>query len=135
MGDMEKNFNRSEFACQGQNCCDHSAPISSNLVLMIQTLRNRLCERKGKNIALRINSGFRCNRHNSSIKKASPKSQHRFGLAADIARPALTSVDELADLAEDIGFHGVGRYSWGVHVDIRDGGNTRWDDRKLKGRY
>ena len=32
MGDLSKNFNRSEFACKGKNCCGHSAAVHPDLV-------------------------------------------------------------------------------------------------------
>ncbi len=61
MGDLSKNFNRSEFACKGTNCCGHSAPVQPELVSALQALRDQL------NLPLSITSGFRCNRHNESV--------------------------------------------------------------------
>ncbi len=61
MGDLSKNFNRSEFACKGKNCCGHSAAVHPDLVDALQALRDHI----GK--PLSITSGFRCNRHNKAV--------------------------------------------------------------------
>lgn len=73
MGDLSKNFNRSEFACKGTNCCGHSAAVHPDLVDALQTLRDRI----GK--PLSITSGFRCNRHNKAVGGAE-QSFHTLGM-------------------------------------------------------
>ena len=78
MGDLSKNFNRSEFACKGENCCGHSAPVHPDLIEALQALRDRI----GK--PLSITSGFRCNRHNKAVGGAE-QSFHTLGMAADVA--------------------------------------------------
>ena len=40
MGDLSKNFNRSEFACKGTNCCGHSAAVHPELIDALQALRD-----------------------------------------------------------------------------------------------
>ena len=127
MGDLTKNFNRSEFACKGANCCGHSAPVSLELVEGLQFLRDMA------KVPLLITSGFRCNKHNSTMKPPGAKnSQHIYGTAADIATPKGWAAKELYDLAESLMlFDGIGIYDWGVHVDVR-GTKARWDHRKSK---
>ena len=39
------------------------------------------------------------------------------------------TVDQMAKLAEQAGFSGIGKYNWGVHVDVRKT-PARWDYRK-----
>ena len=39
MGDLSRNFDRSEFACRGDNCCGHSSPIDPDLIAALQLLR------------------------------------------------------------------------------------------------
>lgn len=125
MGDMTKNFNRNEFACKGGNCCGGSAPVSLRLVTALQFLR----EQAGR--PLKINSGFRCVKHNQTVGGAK-NSQHLYGTAADIALPQGYSPVQLAALADSLNqFDGIGIYDWGIHVDVR-GTNARWDYRTKK---
>lgn len=75
----------------------------------------------------------RCEEHNLEVGGV-PGSQHTLGNAADVIVPDGWTVDELADLAIQIGFDGVGRYySEGfVHVDVRANGEEpgyyQWSD-------
>ena len=124
MGDITKNFDRKEFACHGEGCCGHSAPISIKLVHALQELRD---------IAgmLVVDCGFRCNMHNAAISHAQ-NSQHPLGTAADIRSPYHTP-DLLADMAETVGLFyrgGIGIYNWGIHVDIRTDGSARWRENE-----
>lgn len=133
MGDMTKNFSRSEFACNGDNCCGHSSPISPELVQNIQFLRDKVSTRLGRDTPLSINSGFRCKRHNARVGGAS-ESYHTYGIAADIATPrGLTDVEfyELAQTVPAFRDGGCGIYDGRIHVDVRNG-TARWDNRRKK---
>ena len=44
MGDLSKNFNRSEFACKGTNCCGHSAAVHPDLVDALAHQREHLAQ-------------------------------------------------------------------------------------------
>lgn len=126
MGDLTLNFNRAEFACKGsRNCCGGSAPVSMQLVAALQAFRDLT------NMPLRINSGFRCVKHNQAVGGAK-NSQHIFGTAADIALPQGCLPLQFAALADSLNqFDGIGIYNWGIHVDIR-GAKARWDYRTIK---
>ena len=122
MGDLSKNFSRSEFACKGTNCCGHSAPIQPELISALQALRNQL------NLPLSITSGFRCNRHNDSVGGAA-RSFHTLGMAADVACPEEMTAEDLAQAAETIAAFqqgGIGIYPSWVHLDVRTTGKARW---------
>jgi len=122
MGDLSKNFSRSEFACKGTNCCGHSAPVQPELISALQALRNQL------NLPLSITSGFRCNRHNESVGGAA-RSFHTLGMAADVACPEGMTAEDLAQAAEIIpAFQqgGIGIYPSWVHLDVRTTGKARW---------
>ncbi|MDY0324840.1 MAG: D-Ala-D-Ala carboxypeptidase family metallohydrolase [Candidatus Cloacimonadaceae bacterium] len=122
MGDLSKNFSRSEFACKGTNCCGHSAPIQPELISALQALRDQL------NLPLSITSGFRCNRHNESVGGAA-RSFHTLGMAADVACPDGLTAEDLARAAETIpAFQqgGIGIYPSWVHLDVRTTGKARW---------
>ena len=120
---LRRNFARSEFACKGNSCCGHSAPVDEALLDALQALRDYIGQ------AIHINSGFRCNVHNANVG-GSPSSMHRLGKAADIVAELMHPA-ELADAAERIPIlqrGGIGRYSTFVHVDTR-GVKARWSGR------
>ena len=122
MGDLSKNFSRSEFACKGTNCCGHSAPVHPELISALQYLRDQL------NLPLSITSGFRCNRHNESVGGAT-QSFHTLGMAADVTCPDGMTAEDLAQAAETIpAFQqgGIGIYPSWVHLDVRTTGKARW---------
>ena len=121
MGDISRNFSRKEFACKGIDCCEQSAPVHPDLVEGLQQLRDLA------GVALRVNSGFRCNKHNRKID-GSQESFHTLGMAADIACEELTP-RQIAALAERIDVFcqgGIGVYVSWVHVDVRKNGRARW---------
>lgn len=121
---LTKHFSRAEFACKGQNCCSGSAPINIILVDAIQMLRDIV------GMPLRINSGFRCLTHNRRIG-SEDTSEHTRGNAADIAVPDGFTVEQFAEIAEqvpDLADGGIGRYPTRgfIHVDVREDGPARW---------
>jgi uncharacterized protein YcbK (DUF882 family) len=94
---------------------------------------------------LQITSGFRSRVHNEAIGGVG-KSQHMI-FATDV-QPSLNSphvvevleqeqlpeaISRFASGALDRGFSGIGTYDTFVHLDLRDGGLTRWDNRTKKG--
>ena len=128
MGNLTKNFSWSEFACKGNDCCEHSSPISLEHVEKLQALRDYL------EAPLIITSGFRCNKHNTNVGGA-PGSQHTFGLATDLTCPTLTAI-ELCQTILDFfvvypmySFDGIGLYpdKGFVHLDSRDG-KAHWSE-------
>lgn len=74
MGDLTENFSRSEFACP---CGCDKADIKMELVRRLQIVRSALDR------PLSINSGVRCEEHNSAVGGAED-SAHVAGEAADI---------------------------------------------------
>ena len=95
--------------------------VEPELIAKLEKLRSRLGQ------SLTINSGYRTAEHNKKVG-GSPNSQHTKGTAADIAKVPGLTIDEMAILAEKVGFDGIGKYSWGIHVDVR-GKRARWDGR------
>ena len=133
---LTANFARSEFACAGTNCCNHSAPVHIELVQRLQQLRDLIntSHRSVVEHALHVNSGFRCIKHNSQTKGAAANSYHTLGLAADISCKTL-SVLQLYNAACEI-FVSVGIYDGRIHVDIRDTlwhPPAHWDKRTIRG--
>lgn len=118
-----KYFTDAEFVCKHCGCL----PEGGMNAVLLEKL-DQLRERVGAPII--VTSGYRCPVHNANVGGV-PNSQHVLGTAADIVCDAV-SVNELADLAAEIGFDGIGRYydDCFVHVDCRDNGNSpnyyRW---------
>jgi len=84
---------------------------------------------------LRVNSGHRSAAHNESVGGA-PKSMHlRFAtdltpLGRDL--DLNEGLEVINDIAEAVGFQGIGRYNTFLHLDRRDligRGPARWDNR------
>lgn len=109
----------------GEFACNHCRRIRLRWLPELVDLLEQI--RAGVGVPLIINSGYRCPTWNARQKDASPKSQHLLARATDLHFAGAT-VDQVADLAEELGAGGVGRYDWGVHVDIRPG-RSRWDFR------
>ena len=105
---LTANFNMREFQCKDGS---RQVVISSHLLAKLQGLRN-LVKRP-----VVITSAYRNRSHNSAVGGAT-NSRHLTGEAADIKIEGLYP-DEVAQLAESIGFTGIGIYRSFTHVDVR----------------
>lgn len=119
---ISKDFCRYEFQCP---CGCGSQMVEQELVDKLQTIRSKL------NKKIKITSGYRCIKHNSSKDvHGSSTSKHLYGFAADW-RTLDRSVNPVAlgIIAQQMGFGGIGIYwhSKGafVHTDTR-GGKSTW---------
>lgn len=123
-----KYFDDYEFACpcdrhgvdaEGHPILDHI--IDKRLVDVLDRIRERL------GVPITVNSGYRCPEHNAEVRGVSD-SQHVLGTAADVTYDGI-DVDTLAEIAEECGADGIGKYYHQdfVHVDVR-GYAARWDD-------
>lgn len=116
---LSEHFDSTEFACKcGCGGMDNGAGVNPRLVVLLEKLRG-LCGRP-----LELSCAYRCPSHNAEVGGVW-NSQHVYGTAADVQTPAGMSPEELYNLAEQVGFDGIGLYSWGVHVDVR-GEWARW---------
>ena len=111
---MSKYFSDEELACK---CCGGLPP--KGIDPKLYELLDRIREYFG--VPIYINSAYRCPHHNAVVGGV-PNSQHVQGIAADIDASAI-GVDLIADVAEQSGADGVGRYydAQFVHVDVRSG--------------
>ncbi|WP_230868147.1 YcbK family protein [Iocasia frigidifontis] len=115
---ISKNFYLSEFECKDGS---HQVVVDSELIDKLQKLRDYLGQ------AIVINSAYRNESHNKSVG-GSPNSQHLKGKAVDLRRIEGLTIDEMVAIAEDAGFSGIGKYNWGIHIDVREN-KARWDMR------
>lgn len=115
---ISRNFKLKEFQCK-----DGSELVKLDEILLekLQQLRDRT----GK--AVQVVSGYRTPEYNRKIGGA-PRSQHMEGKAADIKIKGMTPA-EVALLAEQIGFKGIGVYPTFTHVDVR-ANKSYWIERK-----
>lgn len=128
---LSANFTRKELKCR---CCG-VCHIQPKLLIAAEAVRARCCEVAGHDVPLHPNSGFRCTLHNDSIidrktkkRLSSPHSQHLIGGACDLRTPKGFTVAQFAEIAEtvpQIEAGGLGRYRWGIHIDVR-GWRSRW---------
>lgn len=114
---LSEHFKVREFRCR-----DGSDPVfvSPRLVEALEAVRAHF------GAPVTVTSGYRTVGHNAATAGSSPRSQHLYGLAADI-RVAGHSPEEVAAFAEtllpDTG--GIGVYGSFVHIDVR-AAKSRW---------
>lgn len=105
---IDPNFYLSEFQCPCCNC----VILHSDLLKYLVKLRRLIRE------PIYINSGYRCKAENIRVG-GTDKSYHMFGMAADITTK-LMSMSDLAEMAESVGFKGIGLYGNFLHLDVRE---------------
>lgn len=116
---LSEHFDSSEFACKcGCGGLNNGLDINHKLVEVLEKMRVLA----GKPLVL--SCAYRCPKHNAEVGGVS-NSQHIYGTAADVQVPDGISVNNLYNIAEQAGADGIGRYEWGVHVDVR-GYAARW---------
>ena len=111
---ISQHFNLKEFQCRDGS---HQVVLKRDLLEKLQQLRNLA----GKPVI--ITSGYRNPAYNKKVG-GSPTSRHLLGEAADIQIPSF-SPREVAQLAEQVGFTGIGVYDTFIHVDVREV-SARW---------
>lgn len=116
-------FRRGEFRCPCGRCGGFPVEPQESMVRVVDEIRHRL----GVPVSVVDGggSGVRCASHNAEVGGVS-NSQHLYGLAADLHSAA--SPAEMKAVAENVMGHtgGIGVYSWGIHVDTRQG-YARWN--------
>ena len=116
-------FRRGEFRCPCGRCGGFPVEPQESMVRVVDEIRHRL----GVPVSVVDGggSGVRCASHNAEVGGVA-NSQHLYGLAADLHSAA--SPAEMKAVAENVMGHtgGIGVYSWGIHVDTRQG-YARWN--------
>ncbi len=106
---VAKNFTVGEFKSKDGAL---TVLIDRRLISRLQVMRDKL----GR--AIVITSGYRTPEHNSSVGGAID-SQHMLGTGADIKVSGFSG-DQLAKVAREVGFTGIGIGTDFIHVDVRD---------------
>ena len=83
MGDLSKHYSRYEFACKGTFCNCHQNTVDVKLIDILEVLHRHYDIEYGE-CHVKIISGNRCKKHNSTIPGASPTSTHLDSKAADV---------------------------------------------------
>lgn len=119
---VSKDFFLHEFQCKdGSNL----VKLHSKLLEKLQELRDTV------GLPFNINSAYRTPEHNKAVGGTS-NSEHTKGTAVDVSmRNQKISIEEMRDLAEKVGFTGIGLYDTFIHLDIRNK-KSRWDYRTVK---
>lgn len=112
------NFTWEEIRCKGTGL----VLITDRLFAHMRLLQ-KLRELVGP---ITITSGYRSESYNTQVGGA-PASQH-LTIATDII-PRAYSLDATAELADQLGFTGIGRYDSFLHLDTRSGSIAEWDNR------
>lgn len=100
-------FKDSEFACK---CGCKEAKMDEDFVKRLDKAR------EFAGIPFKINSGYRCAKHNKAVK-GSPTSSHLAGLAVDISATTSASKFAIVNALLDVGFTRIGVGNSFVHVD------------------
>ena len=125
---LTNNFNKAEFDCK----CGCEMP--KEVLINIQKLANQLQILRNKvGVSVKINSAYRCIKHNKSIGGVS-NSQHVLGKASDVVISgfkASKTFDLISDLINDGDMlqGGLGAYNSFTHYDTRKT-KARWDFTK-----
>lgn len=107
-------FLREEFAC---SCGCGFDTIDYELVKVLEAIRGHFDR------PMKVTSACRCESHNRVVGGKSG-SFHLKGRAADVQVEGIPP-NVVAELADDLGVGGLGRYETFTHIDTRHG-NARW---------
>jgi len=107
MGDLTKNFSKEEFACP---CCGEFK-MDNGLVAFLQAVREYV------DTPLKINSGFRCEKHNREVGGRS-SSEHLTGMAVDVACTSSRLRYELISNAMRAGITRLGIADTFIHIGV-----------------
>lgn len=118
MGDLTKNFSRSEFRCNCGKCGLDT--IDSKTLEVVQAVRDHFAA------PVNVSSGHRCPAWNKRVGGAS-NSQHLHGRAADISVKGIYPKAVYLWIKSAYPDVSLGLYKGFVHIDTRTSGPAYWD--------
>lgn len=130
MSKLSTHFDSSEFRCN----CGKEATMSELLIRRLEEMHEKMDAK-----AIYVTSGFRC--PNCSVKVGGYRNDaHTKGMAADIKVQkqdgSYYTAEDIAEMAERIGFGGIGLMNGATHVDTRDTepySNNHWFGSEVTG--
>jgi len=136
----EKNFKLYEMACNDKNRTpvpEKLKPQALRHLHNLQVIRDFISNKYGKQISIRISSGYRTANYNDVVLpsrgyKTAKGSYHKRAVATDLKQSVITTKQLAADIKFliDIGVidkGGLGLYNTFVHYDSR-GYFVKWDN-------
>lgn len=93
-------------------------PLSPELLLALQKLREAVDRPVLVNHAGLKFRGYRSQRENEKVKGSAKNSYHCRGEAVDVTIPGMTP-EQVAEVARQCGFRGIGIYKTFTHCDVR----------------
>lgn len=116
MGDLSRNFNRSEFACR---CGCGADTVDGVTIYVLENIR----EHFGRCIT--ITSGYRCRARNSA-EGGTSKSQHMLGRAVDFKVKGVKPKVVQEWIKANHPWVSIGHYDSFTHIDSRLDGPKYW---------
>jgi len=116
---ITKNFFSTEMDCKCSNPDCQWTYVDIDHMKKLQRKRTKWKK------AIKITSGYRCEKHNKDVGGSS-KSQHVQGSATDIQVKGMSPNEVASDCSN---FDGIGQYDTFTHTDSR-GYKALWDFRK-----
>jgi len=120
--ELGKFFNSREFDCK----CSYSS--CTKTLIDIEHLEQLIILREEKQAPIKINSGYRCKKHNKDVG-GSPTSQHTKGTATDIVVKGWLPrklANYLLTTSWAQMFWGIGAYDTFTHIDSRRNRKAKW---------
>jgi uncharacterized protein YcbK (DUF882 family) len=119
-----KYFNPEDFKCPCKRPDCDAPPMKEAFLLKLDRLGEIWWERHQRYLI--VTSGSRCAVHNADPKvKGAAMSEHLFGNAADLDTDTKAEVDELREIAAQVGMGGIGSSLTGRMIHVDDGGKGR----------
>lgn len=106
---LTEHFTRKELECP---CCGIFT-MKPDFVFMLERIRKEVDE------PMHVESGQRCLRKNTKLKKAASQSPHLSGEAVDITCRSDRLRGKLTAAAIKHGATGIGQYEGHVHIDVK----------------
>ena len=127
LGDLSTNFWSSEFRCPCPKCRRKKVRVSSLLLFKLEMMIIIIDQGLDFHKPVIVLSGNRCEEENKKIG-GFPGSEHipdPDGEASDIKVKGMKPI-ELGLIAEKVGGLRIGIAKWGIHVDVKPPGPSRF---------
>jgi len=127
LGDLSSNFWSNEFRCPCPKCKRKKVRVSSLLLFKLEMMITVIDRGLNYHRPVIVLSGNRCNEENEKIGgyPSSPHIPRPDGEAADIKVNGIKPIG-LGLIAEEVGGLRIGVAGWGIHVDVKPPGPSKY---------